>query len=241
MNKAKRIVTGFTIGLGLIIITASVIVSKVNKEKVVLPKYSILDEDVYDAPVKTQVELNILVSGKITEPGLKALLNSLYSSIKVRKGFKYHEHPTNIYIYAFTSKERFESGMGLWVAMLQLSPGDNRQTIIINERQISQIGAEPEEKLGLSEATRKQIWIEIVKAEDRATKDAEQRYPLPSPSKPGYSQSAARKRIEQQIDLQWKLNDKYKNELAKKHGLTLEQLKEIGTEGVTKEWPMPKF
>jgi hypothetical protein len=35
-----------------------------------MPKYSILSEDVYDIPLKTQVELNILVSGEISETGL---------------------------------------------------------------------------------------------------------------------------------------------------------------------------
>ncbi|MBA7667127.1 hypothetical protein ES703_75212 [subsurface metagenome] len=288
----------------------------VQPEKPVMPNYKVLDQDIYDAPVKAQIVLNVLVWGEISETGLRALLNTLYSSAKAKRGFKYHKSPTNIYIYAFTSKERAESGMGQWVAMLALSYGDAKPSISINNRQIAQLGAKPEEKFGLSEVTRKQIWSEIVKAEDRATKEAEERYPFsPSqslragqtfrltketplmpelePADPmeaigrmrklpprttikvlkvaikrqtpwyfvearsssrtllgkgwinsialiGQDQSAARKRIEEQIDLERKLNDKYKNELAKKYGLTLEQLKEIALEGVTKDWPFPK-
>ncbi len=209
-------------------------------EKVVMPKYSILDEDVYDAPVKTQVALNILVSGEISEPGLEALLNQLYSSIATRSGFKYHDSPTNIYIYMFTSKERAESGMGQWIAMLQKSYDDVEPTISINERQIAQLGAKPEQKFGLSEAERQQIWNEIVKSEDRARREAEQEFPDLDPLDPNYSQSLFMEQLEKQIELQWTLDEKYKNELAEKYGLTRDQLAEIAGEGLTKDWPFPK-
>lgn len=208
--------------------------------KVVMPKYTIFNEDIYDAPIKTQVTLNILVSGEVSESGLRALLNQLYSSTKARKGFKYRDSPTNIYIYAFTTKERAESGMGQWIAMLQKSYDDIKPTISINERQITQLGAKPEEKFGLSEAKRKQIWSEIVKAEDRATREAGQKYPLLDPLKSGYSQSVARKQLEKQTELQETLNEKYKDELAKKYGLRRKQLDEIAIEGLTKDWPFPK-
>jgi len=188
-------------------------------------EYTILNEDVYDAPIKTQVELNILVSGEISETGLKTLLNQLYSSTKARKGFKYHDSPTNIYIYAFTSKERAESGMGQWIAMLQKSPGDAKATISINERQITQLGAKPEERFGLSEEERKQIWKEFVSAEDRATEEALEEYP---------------KEFEKQVEMERRLNDDYKNKLAEKYELTREQLQEISVEAVEKDWPFPK-
>lgn len=226
--------------LGLALLLVLTITSCGQQPKIVLPTYSVLDEDIYDVPVKTQVTLNILVSGEISEPGLRALLNQLYSSTKARRGFKYHDSPTNIYIYAFTTKERAESGMGQWIAMLQKSYDDIKPTISINERQITQLGAKPEEKFGLSEAKRKQIWSEIVKAEDRATREVEQKYPLPDPLKPGYSQSVARKQLENQAELQGTLNEKYKDELAKKYGLTRKQLEEIAVEGFTKDWPFPK-
>ena len=149
-----------------------------EQERIVVPQYSVLNEDVYDAPIKTQVTLKLLVSGDISEPGLRTLLNQLYSSTKARKGFKYHDSPTNIYIYAFTSKERAESGMGQWIAMLQKNYDDVEPTISINERQITQLGAKPEERFGLSEEKRKEIWKEHVLVEDRARKEAEEQYPL---------------------------------------------------------------
>ena len=51
-----------------------------------IPEYSILSEEVYDAPVKTQIVLNLLVSGEISEQGLITLLNQHYSSLSTRTG-----------------------------------------------------------------------------------------------------------------------------------------------------------
>jgi len=181
-----------------------------SQPKVTMPIYRALDEDIYDAPIKTQVTLKILVSGEISKPGLEVLLNKIYSSIKERKGFKYHNSPTNIYIYAFTSKERAESDMGQWIAMLQ-SDSDVKPVISTNEWQITQIGVKPDKKLGLSEAKRKLIWNEIVKAEDRAYDDAQQKYPLPEASNPSYSPTVAREQLRKQAELKETLTGKYKN------------------------------
>lgn len=289
----------------------------VAQEKIAMPKYSVLDEDVYDDAGATKITFNILVSGKITEPGLRALLNKLYSSTKARRGFKYHDSPTNIYIYAFTSKERAGSGMGQWIAMLQKNRDDGKPTISINERQIAQLGAKPKERFGLSEKKRKEIWQELVLAEDRARKRAEEQYPLDptqslrvgqvfplskqtplmpelepadpmaalqkmrrlppettikvlrvamkkqtafyfveatSPSKVsrgsgwinsialiGQGQVDSGKQLEKQAELENRLIDKYKDELAKKYGLTRKQLGEISLEVFKKDWSFPKL
>jgi hypothetical protein len=288
----------------------------VEQEKVVVPKYTILGEDVYDAPIKTQVTLNVLVSGEMSEPALAVLLNQLYSSTRARRGFKYHDSPTNIYIYAFTSKERAESGMGQWIAMLQKSYDDVKPTISINQRQITQLGAKPEEGFGLSEERRREIWKELVLVEDRAREEAEEQYPLDptqslregqvfqlsketplmpelepaepmtalqrmrrlapqttikvltvarkhqtpwyfveakSPSKDslgsgwinsvalmGQSQVGPKEQLEKQAELESRLKDKYEDELAKKYGLTREQLEKISIEGIEKDWPFPR-
>lgn len=81
----------------------------------------------------------------------------------------------------------------------------------------------PEEEKALSEVERRQIFKEIVLAEDKGTKEAELRFPDD---------------IMNQIDLERELQDKYKEELAKKHKLTMDQLKAIALEGVEKQWPM---
>lgn len=293
----------------------------IEQEKVLIPKYSILDEREYDTPFKTQVTLDILVSGEISEGGLRALLKKLYSSIKARK-FKYHDSPTNIYIHAFASKEiyeAYESGVAApWVATLQKSYGERPSIYIhmdVYQRQIAQLGAKPEERFGLPEERRKEIWKELILIERRAWKEAEKRYPLDptqsfhvgkvfqlsertplmpelEPGDPiaalermrylpprttikvlrvvikssspwyfveatsslGYSlgsgwvnsfalmgqgQTEPKKQMKKQGELRGRLVDKNEGELAKKHGLTREQLREIGLEGIEKYWPFP--
>ena len=197
----------------------------VKQEKTTTFKYIILDEDVYDAPIKTQVTLSVLVSGEISEAGLKTLLNQLYSSTKARKGFKYHDSPTSIYIYAYTSKERAESGMAQWIAMLQKAQAETKPTININERQLAQLGAEPEERFGLSEEKRKEIWKELILIEDRAMKEAEKRYP---------------EQWEKEIEMQRRLIDENENKLAEKYELSPDQLGKISIEGLEKDWPFPR-
>ena len=205
----------------------------VEKDTIVKPNYIVLSENIHDVPIKTQVELNILVSGEISDAGLRKLLNELYSSTKARTGFQYHSSPTNIYIYAFTTKERYESE---WIAMLQESPVDVGPIIIINQRQIVQLGAKPEEKYGLSEGKRKTICKEIILIEDKALKEAEKRFPLGATLGP----SELRKQIDNQFKLEQQLKEKYEKQLCKKYRLTDKQLKEIVKEGVTKDWTMPK-
>lgn len=197
-----------------------------TEEEVTIPIHIILKEDVVDSPIKTQVTLEALVTGEISAPGLKILLDQLYSSTKAKKGFKYHDSPTSIYIYAYTSKERAESGMGQWIAMLQKADAETSPTISINERQIAQLGAEPEERFGLSEEKRKEIWKELILIEDRAMEEALKRYP---------------KELEKQIEMERRLIDEHKNRLAEENGLTQEEIKRISIEGLEKDWPFPRM
>ncbi len=187
-------------------------------------EYVVLNEEVHDVPIKTQVQLDILLSGEITEKALRALLKNLYSSIKTRKGFKYHEHPTNIYIYAYTSRAQQQSSMGLWAGMLALSYGDKTPTIKIDKEYLTTIKAGPEKKFGLSETQRMQIFREIVKAEDDAMNAAINKYPNDGMKQIDYERQQA------------KAN---KENLRKKYRLSKEELDKIGFEGVMKKWPMP--
>lgn len=201
--------------------------------------YEILNEEVYDAPIKTQVVLEILVSGSITAEPLEKLLRTLYDEIVSRRGFQYHTNPTNVYIYAFTTRERAASGMGQWIAMIDKSFNDTSPEFSINERQLEQLGAEPETRQGLSEEERIKIFQEIVRAEDRAREEAMRRYPDLIPGQPGYSQDAFMAQLYKQMDEQDRLTEVYKDQVAAKYGLTREQLKEIVSEGLLKDWPLP--
>lgn len=194
-----------------------------------LPDYIVLNEDVSDAPVKTQVVMDILVSGEITKEGLETLLNDLYSSIKQRTGFEYHDHPNAIYIRAYTSQERAESGMQ--IAMLEKNAVNDSPLITINENQIAQLGAKSDEKFGLSEEQRKEIWKAYILAERQAREEADKKYPP--------EQVTTKEELRRLSEYEANLKDKYLEDLAKKHGLTRDQLELISIEGLEKEWPFP--
>ena len=76
-----------------------------TKTQTQIPKYKVLERDVNDTPIKTQIEFRLLVSGKLSKEGLKILLENLYSETRNKKGFKFHDHPTSIAIWAYTNKK----------------------------------------------------------------------------------------------------------------------------------------
>lgn len=203
------------------------IISLLYAQSKALPNYKIVNEVVYDAPIKTQVEQHILVSGEINEDNLKRLLHKQFKSIMGRNNFKYHPKPTSVYIYTYDSKEKAETEQGLWIAMLQIGPLDNNEPkITVKQNIINQIGENSKEIFGFSEIQQKQIYKEIILAERKATDVAMKREPSD---------------IYKQIELEDKLVQKYKNDLAIKYSLNREQLGKIGIEGVVNQWLRPRL
>ena len=198
-------------------------------------EYSIHKEDVYEAPIKTQVTLEVLIKDKeMNEQRIKALLNYLYDKTIKRSGFKHHDHPTNIYIYAYTSKDKAESGMGQWVGMISKSYNDKNPKINISDRQLSALTEVARDKWDLTHKQRKEIWNKTILAEDKAQKEADKIYPL---DKPGITQDDIIKNIE----LMRKLNVEYENEITKEYGVDKAIIDSISLEGIRKGWAFPKW
>jgi len=191
-----------------------------------LPQYSILDEKVDDGPIKTQVRQNILASGQISEAGLRTLLGQLYSGIMARRGFRYSKAPTNVYIYAFTSPERARSGQ--WIAMLWKHLDDTGPTILVFEGELSQLGAPDEERFGLSEDERKEIWWEVGLAVKETVEECERLYPE--------WDRETLQRFNRCLDGMW---DRIIADAAERYDLSVEQLEEIGHEANRECWTVP--
>lgn len=214
-------------------------VTTVMQPEAVLPNYEMLNEEIDDMPIKTQVMQSLLVTGDMTPENLRALLQKLYGETKKRTGFEYHEHPNAIYIYLYLEKAHYENGMAQWVAMLSQSASETTPSISVNEERLNNYGQEEEEKFGFSEAKRKEIWQASVLVEDRAMSESEKQFPLPDPSKASYTQEKANTQLDKQFDLQRSLEDKYGKELLTKYGITEDQLSEISVEAYTKSWAYP--
>lgn len=190
--KARWVVTGiFAFFIFLAIVTSGgedtqqtsipTTLPATESNEIILPDYTILNEETYDANIKTQVEQEVLVSGEITEEGLDALLTKLYSSIKQRSGYKYHDSPTAIYVRAYYSKELYDSQHeGCFAVMLKnhVDPGPKFEIIEFEMRRYKASLEPSQEKLGLSEDQRKQIFKEDMAVVKSARLEAWEKYPI---------------------------------------------------------------
>lgn len=188
--------------------------------------YMVVDEKIDDKPIKTQIVQHIVVSGVPTKAELEAEILMRYRAASARRGFHYFNPATNIYIYVYGTKLQARAGQGLWIGMIAKGFSDKGEPRVrINEARLAALSQSPEERFGLSEQRRKQIFCELVAAEDRATRDAMARVPD--------------SQIMKQIDLERELGEKYEAMVAQQYGLTNDQLLKITVEGVKKGWPAP--
>jgi hypothetical protein len=188
--------------------------------------YAVVDERIYDVPIKTQIEQHIAVSGVPTEAELRVEILKRYRSAKARGDFRYHNPATNIYIYIYGTNEQASFKGGSWIGMIAMGPLDKGEPrVVINETRLAALSQKPEDRFGLSEQKRKRVFREIAAAEDRATREAMAQVPD--------------SQVMKQIDLEVKLQEKYRAEIARKYNLTEDQLLKISVEGVTKGWVIP--
>lgn len=226
--------SNFILFLILLELTLTNCGSNSSKNTISILEHSIHNEDIYDAPIKTQVTLDVIINTKeITKQNIKNLLTSLYEKTKKRTGFKHHKNPTNIFIYAYTTKEKAESGMGQWVGMISKSYSEINPKINISEKQLNSLNEVDEEKWGLSQKQRLEVWNKIIHLEDKSQKEADAQYPL---DKAGITMTD----INKNTDLMRKLKNKYETELAKEYGIENSIIDSVGIEGIKKGWAFPK-
>lgn len=204
-----------------------------NSKTESLLNHTILKEEVYDAPIKTQVALKILISDTaITKQKVRELLTSLYDKTIKRTGFKYHSNPTNIFIYVYTSKEKAESG-DLWIGMIWKSYYDTQPKIRISDTQLNSLTLKPVKKFGLSESIRREIYYKSFEIEDRADKEANIIYPLDKAD-------ITIKDIKKNGAISDKLLEKYNKKLAVEYKIDIAIIDSIFREGIKKGWPYPQ-
>jgi hypothetical protein len=117
-------------------------------------RFTIVAESTYDAPIKTQVERHIVVDSSITAQSARALLEAQHAGLSARRGFRFHDAPTNVYIYLYTTRERALAGQGLWLAMLNRSYGDVTPKVDVRDDAIADMHVPARTSFGLTEAER---------------------------------------------------------------------------------------
>ena len=99
--------------------------------------HTLIDRKVDDGPLKTQVELRVLATGRpITAGSLRKLLMALYEDTVQQTGFKYREHASSVYIYVFAQKGQ---GGSDWVGRLQKSHSDDQPRMEVDEDRLSRL------------------------------------------------------------------------------------------------------
>jgi len=94
---------------------------------------------------------------------------------------------------------------------------------------------EGETKFGYSEEERKEIYMELVRAEDQATNEAKALFPTPDPFSAGFSLEA----VQAALDSLIRYVQEVLAQVAERFGLSPEELNEIAIEGDLNGWPLP--
>lgn len=202
--------------------------------------HQVVDRKRYDTPTKTQVELHVVVSGLLTEAGLKQLLHKLDEEQSATEGFAYFAGKrahTGIYLY--DPQQYSESHRGDWVAKLSRPGARAYIDTEVNTVLIEQLNAKREGGPNLSEAKRKEVFRAASLAEVRADAEAQRLYPVPDHLKPGYSKVAAIEQVRKQVEVRGALRQEYRAEVAKTYGITLAELHGICVEALKKNWLRP--
>ena len=190
--------------------------------------YRVVKENIHDVPIKTQIEQHIVVSGVPTKAELKTEILKRYRAATARRGFRYYIPATNIYIYVYGTEQQARAGQGLWIGMIAKSFSDKgTPRVRINEDRLAALSQAPKRRFGLSEQRRRQVFRDLVAAEDLARRDAKTRVPD--------------SRLMEQITLGHKLGEIYKANVAQQYGLTNDQLLKISVEALKNGWLMPRL
>jgi len=124
--------------------------------------------------------------------------------------------------------------MGQWIGMISKGYDDTNPKIEISAVQLNALKEVAEDRWGLTQKQRLEIWNKIIQLEDRAQMEADKKIPL---DKPGITLDDMNKNV----DLMRQLKAKYEKELAKEYGINKSIIDSVGLEGLKKGWAMPKF
>lgn len=200
-------------------------------------------QEITNLPTDKKMAYRIVVSPEIKENQVKPTIEKIISDI-TSKDSDIDEISLLLYSDKELANGMYDVAMATWAPngklgniTPEIARSNNRNnykiTIQIKENleEYLQKRGESEDKFGFTEEERRQIFKEIVAAEDRATNEADAKYPL---DKAGITMDD----IKKNGGLSNELMEKYKEQVRKKHGITEDQETEIVVEAFQESWPM---
>jgi len=192
-----------------------------------LSGYMVSPPTISTTPTKTLYRADIILKGDdgLNDENNKQLLLHLYDSIKNSDA-----SPNAVSLFLFQTEEHSKSGMGQWVARLSKAKNDGEPTVAAQHFKIPSPQNAPSYRKSLTLEIRKEIFKEIIQAEDKSMQEAERKYPLTSFSN-----------AEKNYTYQHQLAKKFKAEIQRKFKIDQKTLKTISLEGLEYNWPMPQY
>lgn len=179
------------------------------------PSFSVVDGKSDDTPLMTLVETRIVVDAPFSRQRVTEALKSQFQSDSERTGFKYHDTPTHVRVFAFARRETALAGWGHAIGRIEKMGPEDKQEIFVDDRLLAEWN-KPEETINnMQQEQRFKIcsayWLSLTAS-------------LKSEKEKGRFPSADQ------------LSEPIKNTLVKQYGITMKQLKEILLEGDVKGW-----
>ncbi len=153
---------------------------KCTLDGLAIPGYELYEEKRLNYDGNAEYSGKILLTGNITKQGVRELLMRLYNRIKDANGWKYHDKPTHIFIFAYTDESRAKSKSNLSIADLTKIGINAEPSINYDDKQFEYLDSKPVDKFGLSQAKRMEIyksykqalWIAGEKADEEVPSDS---------------------------------------------------------------------
>ncbi len=203
-------------------------------------------QEISNLPMDKKMLYRIVVSPEIKENEVRPTIQKIISDI-TQKDNDIDEITLFLYSDKELSSGSYDIGTATWApkgklgnVTPEIAQSNDRTsyetTIQIKENleEYLQQRGKSEDKLGLTEQQRRQIFIELVAAGDRSTAEAEKKYPIDD----SLSAELWLESFEKNDAYNTELMNKYKSQVRLKYGITEEQEKEISREGSVETWPM---
>ena len=133
------------------------LIAKANNKKVeeIGPYCRLLEEDIHDTPLKTQVQWYVALTKTLSKSELEQLLEDLSGKIKEKKNFQYNKTPTHIAIFVYHDEDTYKTNTVQWVGRF-LKLREN-ESISINEKLLSFYNSDISKKARITDLNNKQI------------------------------------------------------------------------------------
>ena len=93
-----------------------------------LPGARVLDEEIMDAPLKTQIALRVEIPGNTTKEQLTRYMHQLYVEQMARTGFKARPTPNAVYAFLYTEDVDWTINGAGWVGRIKKAAADDGPT-----------------------------------------------------------------------------------------------------------------